>query len=96
MTRATVTEAKNKLSALLAKVRAGETVLIVDRGVPVARLEPVGRQPGDDEGRSERLERAGLLRRGTGEVPLDLILQAPPPARASVVDAVLEERRTGR
>ena len=96
MTRATVTEAKNRLSALLAKVRAGETVIIVDRGVPVARLEPIPQRPGDDEGRLERLERAGILRRGNGQPPLDLIREPPPPARASVVEAVLEERRTGR
>ncbi len=37
----TITEAKSGLSALIDQVRAGETILITDRGVPVARLEPV-------------------------------------------------------
>ena len=36
---ATITEAKNRLSALIDHVRGGESVLIVDRGIPVARLE---------------------------------------------------------
>ena len=90
-----MTEAKNKLSALLAKVRAGETILIVDRGVPVARLEPVGRQPGDAEGRIERLERQGLLRRGKGD-PRRILREPPPRFGASVLETLLEERRTGR
>ena len=40
MQRATITEAKDGLSKLLDRVKAGETILIMDRGVPVARLEP--------------------------------------------------------
>lgn len=95
MTRATVTEAKNHLSALLKKVRAGEVVLIVDRGVPVARLEPVGQRPGEDSGRLERLERQGLVRRGSGD-PRRILREPPPNLGASVLEALLEERRTGR
>jgi prevent-host-death family protein len=37
---ATVAEAKNRLSALLAEVAKGEEVVITKRGVPVARLVP--------------------------------------------------------
>lgn len=35
-----VSEARNKLSALLDRVERGETVVITRRGVPVARLVP--------------------------------------------------------
>ena len=38
--RASVAEAKNRLSALLAEVARGEEVVITKRGVPVARLVP--------------------------------------------------------
>jgi prevent-host-death family protein len=38
---ASITEAKNNLSALIDGLKAGSPVLIVDRGRPVARLEPV-------------------------------------------------------
>ena len=38
---ASVTEAKNNLSALIDGLKGGSPVLIVDRGRPVARLEPV-------------------------------------------------------
>lgn len=94
---ATITEAKNRLSAFLDLVRSGETVLIVDRGVPVARLESAVTAD-DVAGRVARLERAGLVRRGTAPPPLELILSDPPEPRrgGSVLEALLEERREGR
>ena len=41
MKTATITEAKNGLSAHIDRVRAGESVLLLDRGVPIARIEPI-------------------------------------------------------
>ena len=41
MQTVSVTEAKNNLSKLLKKVRHGQTILILDRKIPVARLEPL-------------------------------------------------------
>ncbi|MGH2382065.1 MAG: type II toxin-antitoxin system Phd/YefM family antitoxin [Candidatus Limnocylindria bacterium] len=96
MKTASVTEAKNQLSSLLDRVRAGESVLILDRGVPVARLGPVTGET-DADARFTRLERAGLVRSGTRPPPLEL-LRTPGPrvsAGVSVVDAVIEERRSG-
>ena len=40
MKTATVTEAKNGLSALLDQVKAGESFIITDRGRPIAVVEP--------------------------------------------------------
>ena len=97
MKTATITEAKNRLSALIDRVRSGESILILDRGVPVARLEPVAAFP-DPTGRLGRLERAGVIRVGDAPPPLDL-MRAPAPALkpgASSVEALLEERRSGR
>lgn len=98
MKTATISETKNGLSALLDQVKAGQSILITDRGVPVARLEPVA---GDEDasGRIQRLQRAGVLRvGGGGNVPLESILQPGPglPDGVSVVEALLEERRTSR
>jgi prevent-host-death family protein len=97
MTTATITEAKNGLSALIDRVKAGETIVILDRGVPVARLEPVTALS-DPEGRLRDLERKGLIRRGTGRVPIELLRQPPPRSAGgtTITEAVLEERRTGR
>src|ERR671930_642110 len=63
MKTATITEAKNGLSALIDRVRAGESIMLTDRGVPVARIEPVTRLD-DVTGRMQRLTRAGVLRVG--------------------------------
>ena len=62
MKKATITEAKNNLSALIDGLKNGSPVLIVDRGRPVARLEPVtGDLDGAQDGRVARLARDGLL-----------------------------------
>ena len=41
MIRANISELRNGLSAYLRRVRRGESVLILDRDVPIARLTPV-------------------------------------------------------
>src|SRR3970040_1548519 len=97
MKTATITEAKNGLSALIDRVRAGESVLILDRGLPVARLEPVAGHP-DPIGRLRRLEGAGVVRVGPEHPPIERLRR--PAARlasgASAVEALITERRTGR
>jgi prevent-host-death family protein len=97
MKTATLTEAKNQFSSLIDRVRAGESITILDRGTPVARLEPVMAQP-DQAGRLKRLERAGIVRVGTASPPVRLIRQRPPSVKrgGSAVAALLEERRAGR
>jgi prevent-host-death family protein len=97
MATSTITEAKNGLSALIDRVRSGESILITDRGVPVARLEPVTGLA-DPTGRLRRLERAGIIRAAGGAVPLE-ILRLPAPSLApgaSGVTALLAEREAGR
>ncbi len=97
MRSATITEVKNSLSELVDQVRAGESILVTDRGVPVARLEPVTSGL-DPAGRLRRLERAGIVRIGEAVAPVDL-LRKPGPALedgASAVSTLLDERRTGR
>jgi prevent-host-death family protein len=97
MKTATITEAKNQLSALIDQVQAGETIVILERGRPVARLEPIAAYA-DPTGRLARLERAGIIKVGTAPPPVDLMRQPPPKLAnsASVLDALLEERRSGR
>ena len=92
---ATVTEAKNQLSSLLKLVRGGETVTIVDRGVPVAQLGPPAAIGA--EGRLARLAQIGAVRPAAAASPVDLIATPPPGALdARVLEALLEERREGR
>jgi len=98
MKKASVTEAKNNLSAILQQVREGEVYLILDRGKPVARLEPVGVEGRGVDNRLADLERRGLLRRGNGRVRKDLLETEPPrlPESVSALDLLLTERREGR
>jgi prevent-host-death family protein len=96
METASISEVKNGLSAIIDRVKAGESIVVTDRGVAVAVIEPVtGRI--DVEDRLARLERAGVLKRGSGMVPMELLRTPGPTPRhgASVVDALLEERRSG-
>lgn len=97
MRMATITQAKNGLSALIDLVRAGESVVITDRGRPVARLEPVT-SANDRQGRLLRLERAGTLRIGSAAPPTELLRRIPPRLvnDGSALGALLDERRTGR
>lgn len=95
---ASISEAKNKLSALIDRVKAGESVLIVDRGKPVARLEPAVAPGENADSKIARLERAGLAKRGSGKLPDDFFTRKLPRPRGgvSVVEVLLEERRQGR
>ena len=64
MKKVSVTEAKNGLSRLLAEVVAGESVLIVHRGTPVARIVPYRTGTlGDDQAAAD------LVRRGIADPP---------------------------
>ena len=98
MKKASITEAKNNLSALIDSVKGGSPVLIVDRGRPVARLEPVHGASSDDNARLARLVRDGIVRRARGAPPKGLFATSPPRLRkgASAVRALLDERREGR
>ena len=98
MKRASLTETKNRLSALIDEVREGETVLVLDRGRPVARIESVAGGGGDAPGRLERLERKGLVTRSRGPAPEDVLARRPPrPERqASAVAALIAERSGSR
>jgi prevent-host-death family protein len=91
-----VAELKTHLSRYLDQVKGGAEVVVTERGVPVAKLVPL-RGAGSDQGRRQRLARAGVLQLGSGRLPAELL--RPPkgrPVGASVLEALLEERREGR
>jgi prevent-host-death family protein len=96
--KASITEAKNNFSALIDKVKAGSPVLIVDRGRPVARLEPVNQIGADDDHRLARLVRDGVLRPARRAPAREIAAGKPVRSRkgTSIVRALLDERRRGR
>lgn len=96
-----VAELKARLSEYLSRVKAGEEVLVTDRGRPVARLVPVGADIGGagDEAEQRRLramEREGLVRLGSGGLPKGFFEKPRPEDREGRLrEAVLEEREEG-
>jgi prevent-host-death family protein len=90
-----IAELKAKLSHYLTQVRAGQEVVVTDRGRPVARLVPydAGRKRDPD---IERLARAGLIRLGRGKLR-DELLQPSPVAdpEGKVRQALLDDREEG-
>ncbi|HKB15037.1 MAG TPA: hypothetical protein VKF62_03180 [Planctomycetota bacterium] len=100
MRRVKIGDLRNNLSRYLDHVRAGGSLLVLDRRRPIAEIRPVasprGRGNGGDDARLADLERKGILRRGTGPVPRELIEEmgkwSPLAPGARLLDALLEER----
>lgn len=98
MKTASITEAKNNLSALIDGLKGGEPVLILDRGRPVARLEPVEQASISDDDRLSQLIRDGIVRPARAPMPRSIVSEPPPKLHgtASALASLLEERRKGR
>ena len=97
MASATISDVKNRLSAYLRQVRAGETVVIMDRKKPIAVLAPFPPEASRD-GRLEQLLAAGVLSREADPALTERGAPVPPIEVAepeALLDALLEERRQG-
>lgn len=100
MKTANVGTLRNNLSKYLELVRKGETIEILDRKTPVARLIPIqpSMKPGKD-GVSpwmRQLAKEGKVRLATARFDPDFFKNLPGTKNARVVEALLEERRDGR
>ena len=97
MIRTSVSGLKNGLSEYLRKVRAGQSVVIYDRNVPIARIERIESGGSDDERvtrlRAEGITRPPVKRIGPARLAAGL---AVIPATARVLAALLEERAEER
>ena len=99
MKRATTSALKDQMSARLRLVQSGESNLLTEHGTPTARIVPVApraQAAGEsailgDEARLARLERAGVIVRGSAGSDLDSPWQ-PLRAGTGVLNALLEER----
>jgi prevent-host-death family protein len=97
MKTAGVAQLKARLSRYLDAVKAGEELLITDRGLPVARIVPLEGDKGL-EGKRRRLVRAGLLQPPRGRVPASFFQGPRGGSRTgrAVLAALIEERRESR
>jgi len=95
MNKATISQLKNHLSGYLEKVKAGQPLLVMDRDQPIARIERIEVGAKEDD-RIARLERAGLIRRGSGSLDPGELAGKGRRTNAGLVEAVIDERRGGR
>ena len=93
MKTTSISEAKNNLSAYIDRVRRGETVVITDRGKPVARLAPLeaGSKPHADAHLAD-LVRLGIVRPPLKPSPVRLSRPVKLRKSLDVVGLVSEER----
>jgi len=98
MAVAKLSDVKNDLSRYVARVRRGERVRILIRGVPVAEIIPIeaATEQTDDEAQLRDLERRGIIRRGTGGLEAEILKPGPRPrGRSTTSQMVMDERRSG-
>ena len=95
MKTVTVSKLKASLSEYLRRVKAGEEVLVIERGRPIAKLTPAtGVETLPDYLRA--LEKQGLVKIGSGKLPRNFWrLPRPKDPKGKVFQAVLREREGG-
>lgn len=96
MRQATIAQIKARLSEFVAAVKAGETVVVTERGRPVARLTPL-EETMELEARAAALVRSGVLVEPRGRLAAADFLAAERPAdpAGELLAAVLAERDEG-
>ena len=88
---------KATLSACLAQGKAGNEVLVMERGKPIAKLVPLPKDGGGDTAYLHDLAHAGLVRVGSGRLPAGFWKLPRPKDRAGrAIRALLAERGEGR
>jgi len=100
MNTANISYTRNHFSELLDRVRGGETVLIMDRNRPVARLE-AATHDGATEATAWKasLIRRGLLRPARHRLDLKALRALPesrPEPGGDILGALLADREDGR
>ena len=97
MKTAKVSELKASISEYLSKVKAGEEVIVTDRGKPIAKIIPLKRGDIEIPAHLLTLEKAGLVRIGAGRLPADFWnMPRPKDKKGRALNALLREREEGR
>ena len=81
-------ELKIRLGAYLRKVRQGMTLVVTERGEPVAELRPLDRASSPEEARLVRLMAAGVVTRQVKRrlAPFRAVRSAGPPLSQAVIE----------
>ena len=93
MKTAAVSRLKASLSEYLLKIKAGEEIIVTERGKPIAKLVPIARSGRVPE-RLREMEKEGLVSIGRGKLPKNFWTSPRPrDPKGLVLKALLEERR---
>ena len=96
MKNARISELRDKLSEYLVRVRNGETIIVYDRETPIARIEPIAAAPEDWPEWIREAQRRGIITppkiRDGAKLPRPMKTKEP----GGLLEALLEERRSGR
>lgn len=84
-------ELKTRLGTYLERVRRGETIVVTDRGEPVAELRPIHASGDATDAALRRMAAEGLITRGTGG-PLRPFKAIRLRGRTSASDAISKDR----
>ena len=96
MKTATVSKLKASLSEYLRQVKAGEEVLVTERGRPIAKLTPAAVSALLPQDLAE-LEKQGIIKIGTSKLPKNFwSLPRPKDPKGLVLKSLLQEREEGR
>lgn len=97
MKSAAVSKLKATLSEYLARVKAGEEVIVTERGKPIAKIVPISQDMSGLPPHLLDLARAGLVRLGSGRLPEGFWkMPRPKDPSGAGLKALLEERTEGR
>jgi prevent-host-death family protein len=95
MKTTTVSKLKASLSEYLRSVKAGEEVLVTERGRPIAKLIPSASSKSLPDHLVE-MEKQGLVKLGSGKLPKGFWnLPRPKDPKGLIVKAVIREREEG-
>jgi prevent-host-death family protein len=97
METAAVSKLKASLSEFLLKVKAGEEVIITDRGKPIAKIVPLKRGETEISPHLLMLEKAGLAHIGKNNLPADFWkMPRPKDKKGLALTNLLKEREESR
>lgn len=83
-------EANQHFTRAIKAVRAGQEVILTERGAPIAVIKPIQRWAGADEA-LRRLEASGILRRAANPMPMPA--WTPRPLRGLPISETLRDER---
>jgi prevent-host-death family protein len=92
MIQATVTELKNRLSYYLRLVKQGESIEVLDRSVPIARIQGIEPPSGRDQAQLERLLKDGVVSPAARKPAKDFLKTPPIACKVDPVEVLIEER----